>query len=635
MSTFAGLGLLIAGTRLLGRRYHVFGQGLLGGGLATLYFSVFAAANFYHLIGPTPAFALMGLVTVLAGGISVRFDSLLVAVLGVLGGYGTPVMLSTGEVNFLGLYGYLLVLGVGVLAMCYWKNWPLVNLLSFVCTYVLLVLSLSDYTVEHFWEVMPFAIAFFVLFSTMTFLYKLVNRSRSSLLDLAALLANAGVFFGVGRQLVLEAYGREWVAAITLGLAAFYTLHVYYFLARKLVDRDLLVSFIGLATIFLAITVPIVIARQWLTVSWAIQALVLLWVAQQIGSVFLRYGCYLLYAIVVVRFVGIDLGSQFLEAPPSADLPFRDYLWQLVERAVMFGVPIASLGGASWLLGRTPRGESQPIEPANDIPDFLQGSGVLSFIGAVGVALLAIYLNLEFYRTFGYVYAPLRWPVLTLLWLAFCGWLLFKALRVDSQPVLYVLVVVLVAVLVKLCVIDLPSWHFSERFLYGGDYSFRDASFRLLDFGAVVAFCVMAYRLVAGGAGQAEARAFFGYVAVATLFVYLTLEVNTFLYAYLDGLRFGGISILWSLFALAFLLRGIWHNVRPLRYVGLALFSIVVFKVFLVDLGQLDSFYRIIAFIVLGVLVLAGSLMYLKYRETFALESSGEDRPAEPVEEQP
>src|SRR5262249_47288184 len=158
------------GTQLLGRRYHVFGQGLLGAGLATLYFGVYAAANFYHLIGAQPAFAWMGLVTLLAAGIAVRFDSMLVAVLVVLGGYGTPLMLSTGEVNFFGLNAYMLVLGVGVLAMCYWKNWPLVNLLSFLCTYGLVLASLERYDVSYFKDVMPFLVAFFVLFSAMTLL---------------------------------------------------------------------------------------------------------------------------------------------------------------------------------------------------------------------------------------------------------------------------------------------------------------------------------------------------------------------------------------------------------------------------------------------------------------------------------
>ena len=53
--------MLIAGTQLLGRKYHVFGQGLMGGGLATLYFAVFAAGNLWHLIEMPVAFALLAI----------------------------------------------------------------------------------------------------------------------------------------------------------------------------------------------------------------------------------------------------------------------------------------------------------------------------------------------------------------------------------------------------------------------------------------------------------------------------------------------------------------------------------------------------------------------------------------------
>ena len=131
--------MLAAGTQLLGRKYHLFGQGLMGGGVAALYFSVFAAANLWDLIDMNTGFALMAAITVLAGFVAVRFDSPLIAVLGLLGGYGTPVMLSTGVVNFIGLFGYMLVLGVGILGICIWKNWPLLNYLSFVCTYALFI----------------------------------------------------------------------------------------------------------------------------------------------------------------------------------------------------------------------------------------------------------------------------------------------------------------------------------------------------------------------------------------------------------------------------------------------------------------------------------------------------------------
>ena len=71
LSIIAGLLMLIAGTRILGGKFHVMGQGLMGGGIATLYFSAFAAANFYHLITMPVAFAAMIAVTVLSGFIAV------------------------------------------------------------------------------------------------------------------------------------------------------------------------------------------------------------------------------------------------------------------------------------------------------------------------------------------------------------------------------------------------------------------------------------------------------------------------------------------------------------------------------------------------------------------------------------
>ena len=107
LSGCTGLGMLTAGIQLLTGNYRLIGQGLLGAGTATLYFSVFAAGSLYHLIDDGLMFALMAAVTVMAGFISVRFDSRLTAVLGVLGGYLTPVMLSTQTVNFPGLYSYL------------------------------------------------------------------------------------------------------------------------------------------------------------------------------------------------------------------------------------------------------------------------------------------------------------------------------------------------------------------------------------------------------------------------------------------------------------------------------------------------------------------------------------------------
>ena len=628
MAAGAGLGLLTVGTRLLGGRYHVFGQGLMGGGLATLYFSVYAAARFYQLIDPITAFALMGMITVLAGGISVRFNTMLVAVLGILGGYGTPLMLPTSGVDFIGLFGYMLILGVGVLGLCYWKNWPLVNLLSFACTYGLYFAAMRAYTVADFWHVIPFLTAFFILFSTMTFLFKLVNREHSNLFDLSALLINAFVYFGESYRLVSVPYGKEWAAVVTLGLALFYTLHVYYFLVRKLVDRELLVSFLGLASFFVIVTVPLVLSKQWITVSWALLALVLLWIARQLGSHVLKYVSFILYGIVMLRFGFIDLPGQFGPALATS-LPWSEYWPQFVERIVMFGVPVVSLGGAQRLLLGWQRSEASAVVPENDVPELIPTNWAPRAIIGMALGMLFLYLHLEVNRTVGFTYAPLKLPMLTVLWLALCGIVLWQAVAINSRTLITVVVFGLLAVLVKLCAVDVPNWNLAQNMIYrdvyaSHIYSFHDAAMRLLDFGSIIAFFGIAYACITDRKRDFDAAVIFGVLGMGTLFAFLTLELNTFLSVYVPGLRSGGVSILWSLFAFSWLLQGIWRNVRPLRYAGLSLFALVIWKVFFSDLAQLDSFYRIIAFIVLGVMVLAGSFIYLKYRETFAVQSTEE-----------
>ncbi|WP_397570032.1 DUF2339 domain-containing protein [Schlesneria sp. T3-172] len=623
MAAIAGLGLLTAGTRLLGGRYQIMGQGLMGGGLAMLYFSIYAGANFYHLIEPVAAFALMGVVTVLAGGIAVRFDSMLVAVMGILGGYGTPLMLSTGSVDLPGLYTYLLILGIGVLAVCYAKNWPLVNLLSFVCTYALYFASISNYDVTQFWEVIPFLTAFFILFSTMTFLYKLINGSPSNLLDIGALLVNSLVYFSESYRLVNAAYGRPWAAVVTLGLGLFYTLHVYYFLMRKLIDRGLLVSFLGLASFFVIVTVPLVLSRQWITLSWALQALVLLWIARQLSSNTLKLISHLLYGIVIFRFGFIDLRNQF---EPSIDrsLSWNGYWPQLLERCIQFGVPIASLVMAQRLSDeKPPQKESEgKIAARSDLRNPFSNIPLPNILAIFGFAMLFLYLHLEVSRTIGFTYSPLRLPLLTILWIVACGLILREAIVRNHDVLLNIAALGILAVIIKAVAVDLRSWSLNDKLIYSGPYSYSDAGLRLLDFGPLIAFLLIAAYLTKRRMKRMDGVIVFGTLGMATLFTYLTLELNTFLSIFVPGMRAGGVSILWSVFALSWLLQGIWRNVRSLRYAGLGLFGIVIAKVFFRDLAELDSFYRIIAFIVLGVLILAGSFIYLKYRETFAVKQS-------------
>ncbi|TAN47536.1 MAG: DUF2339 domain-containing protein [Methylococcaceae bacterium] len=633
LSLLAGVGMITGGTRLLGRQYHLFGQGMLGGGIATLYFSVFAAFNFYHLIGAYPAFALMILVTASAGWLAVRLDSMLVAIFGVIGGYSTPILLSTGQVNFVGLFAYMLLLGLGILSVNYYKKWHLLNYLSFVFNYALFFGAMGKYQDENFWQVMPFLAAFFVLYSTMVFLFCLVKRRPSNLLDLLGLMVNAGIFFLTSYNLIEDAFGQIWLAALSLGLAAFYVAHVYYCLARRVLDKAMLLSFTGLAALFTTLTLPLVLSDQWLTLSWSIQALVMLWIAARLHSEFLRQIAYLLYGIVLLRFGFVDLPGQFFDATPAADMPLGQFALQLVEHLFTFGVPIASLGLAYRLMQQSPPAAGPALDAATDIQrPWLGAQRSTQLAVLLAGAMLFLFLHLELNQAFAYLFPPLRLPVLTLLWVALCLVLLLRWLAYPEAGA-KLLWFFSLALLVKLCFFDSGDWNLASVALlpgdesfslgYGGEYSLRYAIMRLLDFAAIIGFFGFAFisltrrRLEAG-----FIQSFFGAAALSLLFVYLTLETNTALAQYVPGLRSGGVSILWSIYALAAVLAGIAKNYRRLRLVGLGLFALVAWKVFFVDLARLDQIYRILAFIVLGLLALGGSFAYMKYRLVFTAQGA-------------
>ena len=75
-----------------------------------------------------------------------------------------------------------------------------------------------------------------------------------------------------------------------------------------------------------------------------------------------------------------------------------------------------------------------------------------------------------------------------------------------------------------------------------------------------------------------------------------------------------GLSVLWTLYAAAALAWGFLRSAPAARYGALALFGATVVKVFLVDLSAVRTVYRIVSFLILGIVLLLVSLLYQKAR---------------------
>ncbi|MCR5164588.1 MAG: DUF2339 domain-containing protein, partial [Thermoguttaceae bacterium] len=104
----------------------------------------------------------------------------------------------------------------------------------------------------------------------------------------------------------------------------------------------------------------------------------------------------------------------------------------------------------------------------------------------------------------------------------------------------------------------------------------------------------------------------FGVLAALQLFAWLTIEMWVSAGRYLPSMRQGALSIAWTLFALGLLLFGLKCKVRALRLAALGLFGVTIWKIFFIDLAALEQIYRICAFVALGLLILAGGVIYLR-----------------------
>lgn len=137
MMLLAGTGALAWAELKLREGFHTTANAVSGAGVVTLYLAFFAAHSLYQLFGLTVTFAAMMLVTGVAAVIAVRHAALFTAVIGLVGGLATPVLLSTGVDRPLGFFSYLLVLAVGFLYVAERRQWPAITMLSLAGTALL------------------------------------------------------------------------------------------------------------------------------------------------------------------------------------------------------------------------------------------------------------------------------------------------------------------------------------------------------------------------------------------------------------------------------------------------------------------------------------------------------------------
>jgi uncharacterized membrane protein len=157
-----GIGLLIVCEMRIARNYKFTANAMLGAGIAILYATLFALFGRWHLWPAPAAFFGMLLVTAAAVFLSTRRDSVFIALLGLLGGFATPALLSSGENRPIALFSYLLLLNGGISWIAFRKRWPLLTALSVTLTAIYQWAWVSKFLTSG---QLPLAAAVFVVFA--------------------------------------------------------------------------------------------------------------------------------------------------------------------------------------------------------------------------------------------------------------------------------------------------------------------------------------------------------------------------------------------------------------------------------------------------------------------------------------
>ncbi len=273
-----GLGLLIVGWRLRERR-RVYALSLQGGGVALLYLTAYAAFALYGLIPAAAAFAFLLVLTIAGGMLAVLQDSRALAVLGIVGGFMAPMLVSSGSSEHVLLFSYYAILNIAVVGIAWFKAWRELNLLGFVFTFGIGSLwGYQGYQSEHFATTEPFLVLFVLMYMLIPvlFAYRQAPNLRG-VVDGTLVFGTPIVGFGLQASLVGDTeYG---LAISAISLAALYVAVSTFIHRRTKHLRVMMEAFFGLGIVFLATTAPLALDARWTSIAWALQGAAMVWLS--------------------------------------------------------------------------------------------------------------------------------------------------------------------------------------------------------------------------------------------------------------------------------------------------------------------------------------------------------------------
>lgn len=605
LCALAGIAVLIGGTFLVRRNMQALGQGLMGLGLAILYVTFAAAASSIYeppVLAQMPAFLLLVAVTVSGMTLAVLHNAPPIAILAVLGGLATPLLVSTGQNSRGELFTYLLMLDLGVLGIAFFRNWRVLDAIAIVGSYVIYCgWHEKYYDRTQLGPAIFWLAVFYLVLLSLPFIYHLVKKTSVTLERFILAQINAIFTFGY-LWLMLKDEHRSVLGFVALGMAAIY-LGVGVLFRRVLPgDTRTLFGAITLAVVFLTMAIPLNLHADGITLAWAVEGPVLLYLGYRF-----RYQPVRIFGVVALL---LSLIRMFYAHWPLHHEPYAPFInHDFISAAI---VPLAI--GIFALIHHRFRNSAQDSDREFKLI-FAYGGGILALV-------------LVQYEICGWIFAGygryLAGCIAAVVWLFGSLLYLFAGRKTDTKATWAVGCGVLFVSFIHLC----ATLGISRAV---GSLPFVNARF-LTAFAIIL--CVCLYAVIMGAAARRAARAFsvaaricwgLGIFLLLGLFSY---EVPTYVRQCLGWTNNAAqlsLTVTWGVYAAALLATGFAGRIRVLRYCGLGLFGISALKLLVIDIRHIDELLRIVSYVVIGVLMLAASYFYHRLETWLSSEQGGND----------
>ncbi|WP_018344980.1 DUF2339 domain-containing protein [Cytophaga aurantiaca] len=607
--------------------FRAFSSVLVGGGLAVFYLTITIAFQEYKLMPQTLAFIIMVIITLFAVILSIFYDRKELAILAIIGGFASPFMVSTGGGNYQVLFTYIAVLNIGMIVLSYFKRWNAINVIAFVFT-ILLYAGWLIKTFNYDEEPLPyvgallFATLFYVLFFAMNIVNNIKENKSFVLFQLSILISNTFLYYSAGMFILKGIHGGLYQGLFTILIASFNFIFAYVLYKNKKVDSNLVYLLIGLVLTFVTLSAPIQLEGNYITLFWAAETVLLLWLSQKSGIQLMKIASFIINALM---FISLLLDWHHAYSTFDGILPL------FINKAfVATIVVIASISATILLLKKE---TNETLFGALGIKEYASVLEIAFLVVAYFGGLLEVYYQFESRLGLLQSYVDIT-PIYTCCYnlifiLLFALYVRFRKVALLELFPIIACIVISAAYLIyyNTIVLDLRNEYLMRSPELGFHYYFHYVNVVLLLILLGYTFIWMKNKF-AKNATQFSVYLWFMsfaviYIASAELLnlvLVSSFKSDEDLYSVSHQVYKVGFPILWGVGSFILMILGMKFKVKTLRIISLTIFGVTLLKMFIFDIREMSEGGKIAAFISLGVLLLIISFMYQKLKKILTEE---------------